>query len=154
MSQWYFAYGSNLWATQMIQRVGPINDPEHPPRIARLDNYQLVFQHLDETGAAFANILSPGPGVIGVAYRCSRVQLETLDVYESGYERISVKVTDPEGKVLEAEAYVIQPASGDAHGIPSDDYLKRIILGATEHGLPKSYIESIITAAQREIIRT
>ena len=154
MSRWYFAYGSNLWATQMFQRVGPIDDPEHPPRMARLDNYQLVFQHLDETGPAFANILSPGPGVIGVVYRCSRVQLETLDVYESGYQRISVKVIDPAGRVLEAEAYVIQPASGVGHGTPSDEYLKRIILGATEHRLPKSYIESIIHAAQREINRT
>ena len=146
MAHWYFAYGSNLWANQMIQRIGYVDDPEHPPRIARLENYRLVFQHLECGGEAFANILRPGPGVIGVLYHCSLVQLQTLDRYESGYERISLEVTDLRGEVLAAEAYLIKPSSEVEYGIPSNEYLKKIILGATEHGLPRSYIDSIIPA--------
>ena len=153
MADWYFAYGSNLWVHQMTQRIGHVDDPEHPPQIARLKDYRLVFQHLECGGDAFANILSPGPGVVGVLYRCTPEQLRTLDFYESGYERVSLDVTDLSGGVLSAEAYVILPAPGVGYGIPSDQYLTRIVLGATEHGLPKSYIDSIISAAQSGIDR-
>lgn len=148
MAGWYFAYGSNLWTRQMIQRVGSIGDPEQPPRIARLANHRLVFQHLEDAGPAFANIVCPGPGVIGVVYYCNPLELEKLDRYESGYQRLPLEVTDETGEVLAAEGYIIKPATGVGYGNPSPEYLKRIIDGAAGHGLPASYIKSIVAAAK------
>src|SRR4051812_19256589 len=102
MESWYFAYGSNLWKDQMIERVGAVNYGEQGPRIAALANHRLVFQHLESGGPAFANIVSPGTGVLGVVYRCTAEQLDLLDRYESSYERRKIEVTDEAGEALSA----------------------------------------------------
>ena len=112
MESWYFAYGSNLWMDQMIERTGAINHVEQAPRIAHLANHRLVFQHLEKAGPAFANILRSGDGVVGVVYRCSPADFEKLDRYERGYERQAMMVTDIRGEVFPAAAYVIGPVAG------------------------------------------
>ena len=147
MDSWYFAYGSNLFAEQMIARTGSAGDPEHRPRIAHLADHRLVFQHLEHGGPAYANILSPGDGVIGVAYRCSEADLEKLDVFESGYERRPITVTDQQGEVLVAVVYIIRPAPSVGTGIPHAEYLERIVTGARQHGLPEHYISNIVAIA-------
>ena len=147
MDSWYFAYGSNLWMDQMIERTGAAGRGERPARVARLANHRLTFQRLADGGPAFANILSPGDGVLGVVYRCSSADLETLDRYERGYERQAVVVTDCEGEVLAALAYVVKPTSGTTVGRPSVEYLNKIIAGARQHGLPEPYIDEIAAIA-------
>jgi cation transport regulator ChaC len=147
MAPWYFAYGSNLWMDQMIERTGAIGSAEHRPRIARLAGYRLVFQHWENGEPAFANILSPGDGLFGVVYRCSPADLEKLDRYESGYERQPIVVSDQNGEVLPAIAYVVKPAPVANAGKPSAEYLERIITGAKQHGLPEQYVENILAIA-------
>lgn len=150
MEVWYFAYGSNLLADQMIERTGAIGHAEHPPRIARLAGYRLVFQTLEECGPAFANIHCSDDEVHGVVYRCNPAQLNTLDVYESGYERLVISVSDPQGEVLEAVAYIVSPALPARFGRPSEEYLERIVSGARQHGLPEPYIGSVVAIARAE----
>ena len=138
MESWYFAYGSNLWMDQMIERTDAIGHPENGPRIARLANHRLVFQRLDAADEAFANILCPGDGVLGVVYRCSQTDLERLDQYEGGYEHRSITVTDQHGEVLAAIAYVLIPAQAAITGRPTAAYLERIVGGAGSMDFPRS----------------
>lgn len=148
MASWYFAYGSNLWWDQMIERTGAIGAAEYPPRIARLANYRLVFQRLEKGGPAYANIVSPGDGVLGVVYRCRAVDLEKLDGYELSYERRLVVVTDPSGEELPATTYQVPPGPAISSGPPSDEYLQRIIRGARQNGLPEAYLAQIVALAR------
>ena len=147
MESWYFAYGSNLLVDQMIARTGMPERAERPPRIARLADYRLVFQHLAPGEPAFANIVSPGEGLLGVVYSCTPAVLEKLDSYEHGYARLPVRVTDQLGEVLAASAYIVQPAAAPAFGSPNAAYLQKIVHGAWQHGLPPEYIESIVAIA-------
>lgn len=147
MDSWYFAYGSNLSIEQMIARIGSTGSAEHQPRIAHLANHRLVFQQLEPGGPAFANILSPGDGVLGVVYRCRPADLARLDDYEGCYQRQPIQVTDRQGEVLAAVAYVAGPAPPVAFGRPSAEYLARIVSGARQHGLPEQYIGQIVATA-------
>jgi gamma-glutamylcyclotransferase len=143
MNEWYFAYGSNLWIEQMAARTGPIGQGEDRPRVARLPDHRLVFNMQGEDGQVYANVDSPGPGVIGVIYRCSPAALDKLDSYERGYERRRVLVTDEGGVTLEAVAYVARANRVANGGKPSAEYLERVVRGARQHGLPEAYIRAI-----------
>ncbi len=147
MSSWYFAYGSNLSSEQMIARTGRGESEELPPRRAILPHFRLVFQSLAFGGPAFANVLSPGDGVLGVVYRCSTIALQRLDKFEDGYERRPIQVLDEQGAILEAEAFVISPPALSGEGRPAAEYLKTIVDGARQHGLPESYIRDVLAIA-------
>jgi gamma-glutamylcyclotransferase len=149
-TSWYFAYGSNLSIHQMMMRIGTSSHVERGSKIARLANHRLIFQKIGTAEPPFANIISPGTGVLGVIYRCSSADLETLDRYESGYERKSVIVTDPDGEELAAIAYVIRPALAGNTGKPLAAYLERIVSGAKQHGLPEEYVNNIVGMRQSE----
>jgi len=147
-SIWYFAYGSNLWTEQLVARIGPLDDAADKPRIARLANYRLVFQHLDVTSAAYADIVTPGDGVIGVVYRCTSEQLDRLDIHEGGYDRQAVTVIDEQGESLSAMVYIMTPTPSLRFGKPTNAYLRKILRGAREHHLPEAYMRQIEAIAQ------
>lgn len=152
MECWYFAYGSNLCIDQMAARIGA-RSQSGGVRIARLPNHRLLFQQLAAAGPAFANIQAPGPGVLGVAYRCTAACLAKLDRYEDGYERRPIRIVDQHGQELDAVTYVMPPGFA-AHAVPPIAiYLATIVSGARRHGLPEDYIETIVAAAGSEILR-
>ena len=142
MSEWYFAYGSNLSIDKMIERTGAVDQRDDRPRLARLPNYRLVF-NVHHRGQVFANIHSPGKGVLGVLYCCSPAALNKLDNYETGYERQRVMVVTENGDKLEAFAYIASSTNAAISGKPSPEYLHKIISGARQHGLPETYVEEI-----------
>jgi gamma-glutamylcyclotransferase len=146
---WYFAYGSNLCAEQMLRRTGPIGEGEDSPRVARLLGYRLVFNMKGDNGLMYANIVQPGDEVIGVLYHCSLAALASLDAYEEGYQRRQVLVTLEGGTTREALAYVARPERTATGGGPSPEYLGIIIRGAKRHGLPEAYIRWIEAQAGR-----
>jgi gamma-glutamylcyclotransferase len=147
MESWYFAYGSNLSIDQLILRAGKLAEGDQLPRVARLANYRLVFQHLEPGEAAYANIVTPGSGVIGVLYRCSPTALERLDVFEEGYDRLPIAVVDEHGEVVIADVYIVNPTIPVKYGIPDADYLETIVGGARRHGLAATYIDEILAIA-------
>jgi cation transport regulator ChaC len=102
VSEWYFAYGSNLWMDQVVERTGPIGQGDDRPRIALLANYRLVFNMQDGRGEVFANIMAGGDGVAGVVYRLTHEALERMDQYEQGYHRKRVHVSFQNGELIEA----------------------------------------------------
>lgn len=150
MDPWYFAYGSNLHHGQLLARCGgSLSASEEPPRIVRLPNYQLVFNLDGGDGEVYANIATPGAGVLGVIYRCGPAALAKLDVYETGYDRLDVSVTDEQGNSLSAMAYIAQPANVTTARPPNQRYLQTILTGAREQGLPEDYIRQLEMLAKR-----
>jgi gamma-glutamylcyclotransferase len=143
MTEWYFAYGSNLWIEQMTERTGPIGQGAHAPRIARLDSFRLVFNMHGNDRQVFANIMSPGEGVLGVVYRCSSEALRKLDAYEEGYERGYIEVVLENGEKLNAVTYFAKTTHVGDCSQPSAAYLQRILKGARQHGLSDAYIRGL-----------
>jgi gamma-glutamylcyclotransferase len=152
MSERYFAYGSNLWIDQMIERTGPIRQGADRPRVARLPNYRLVFNMQGDEGQVFANLMCPGKGLLGVVYSCSPETLIKMDAYEKGYERGDVRVVLENGDELNAVTYFAKIAHVGNGSQPSAEYLQRVLGGARQHGLPDAYIREIeaMAKAKRE----
>ena len=149
MSERYFAYGSNLCIEQMVERTGPIRQGADRPKIVRLPNYHLIFNVQGDDGQVYANLKSPGHGVLGVIYCCSAKMLLKMDQFEKGYERRHVRVVLENGAELNAVTYVANVAPSETVIPPSPNYLQRILRGARQHGLPDSYIKEIETMASR-----
>lgn len=147
MDPWYFAYGSNLHHAQLIERCGQLSASDEPPRLVRLPNYRVAFNLDGGDGEVYANIITPGNGVLGVIYRCNAAALAKLDVYETGYDRLDVTVIDEHGSSLPAFAYIAQSGNVTAERRPAAEYLQIILTGARAHGLPLDYIREIESRA-------
>lgn len=143
MKEWYFAYGSNMWIDQMVERTGPLMQGEDGPRKAFLPNYRLAFNVPGDNGQVFANVVCPGDGVIGVLYRCSPEALRRLDEFEFGYERRRVQVTLENGEAREAFIYIADGANILEGRTPSAEYVRRILAGARQHRLPESLVREL-----------
>ncbi len=143
MDPWYFAYGSNLHRAQLIARCGLLSTSDEPPRMVRLPGYQLAFNMAGGDRQVYANVVTPGTGVIGIIYRCGPAALAKLDVYEAGYDRRDVTVIDDQKTEHQAIAYVARPDRVTTPGRPHPDYLHTILTGAREHGLPEEYFRSV-----------
>ncbi len=142
---WYFAYGSNMNRAQMRSRAGEI----HEELIGRLENFEFVFNKKVRGGSASANIRStPGKTVYGVLYKINESAFRNLDRFEGvpqHYRRVEVRVTDPSGKPVNAQAYIAVKVEKGLR--PAPHYLHGILDGAGEHGLPAEYIGEIKAAA-------
>lgn len=152
MSEWYFAYGSNMWADQMASRTGPVADGPDRPRRAFLPEYQLTFDVPGDDDQAFANVRRPGPGVHGVLYFCTPEALTRLDVFEFGYERRRTTVVLEDGARLDAFIYLAGPAGLVQGRTPTAAYLLRILTGARQHGLPEDYVRGIEALASGKTV--
>ncbi len=151
VSELYFAYGSNLWIEQVVERIGPIGEGAKRPMIATLPDHQLVFNmHAD--GQVFANLMSPGPGVLGVLYSFTAECLLKMDQYETGYAHRRVRVVLENGDEVEATTYHAEVVPAVALAPPSADYLQKILRGARQHGLPETYIKEIEARASAKTV--
>lgn len=145
VTTWYFAYGSNLNRAQMKSRAGQILDE----RLARLENYELLFNKKARGGSATENIRpAQGKTVHGVLYKVPDSALRNLDRYEGvpeHYRRIEVRAVDAAGNTVAAQAYIATKVENGLR--PAAHYLQTILDGASQHNLPAEYIESIKAAA-------
>ncbi len=144
-TSWYFAYGSNMNRAQMLSRAGQILEEE----VARLENYELVFNKKARGGSATANIRpAPGKTVHGVLYKIPESAYRNLDRFEGvpeHYRRIEVLATNGAGKKIAAQAYIATKVEKGLR--PAPHYLQVILDGAKEHNLPEEYIGQIKAAA-------
>ncbi len=148
MEAWYFAYGSNLLGSQLVARTGSAaGGAGQLPRLVRLADYRLVFQHPKLERPAYANIVPGGDGVLGVVYRFTSADFQSLDRFETGYERRMIIVQAADGEDLPAETYIMHVDDGAKFGRPDAAYLQRILDGAKQHGLSDDYLASIVTIA-------
>jgi cation transport regulator ChaC len=143
---WYFAYASNMNRAQMRSRAGQLLED----RLARLENYELVFNKKARGGGAHANIRpAPGKAVEGVLYKINEAAFRMLDRAEGApehYRRIEVEVRDASGQPFAAQVYIASKVEKGSLR-PAAHYLKTILDGAAEHNLSADYIEKIQLAA-------
>ena len=128
----YFAYGSNLWVTQMKERC-----PDH--RIIGkgiLNGYRWII-----STRGYANIVkSPPDEVYGVAYEISESDERKLDIKEGAYrkEMLAIKI---DGKSIECLVYV---DTVEKEGSPKQEYIDRINKGISDSKLPIEYVNRYI----------
>ena len=107
----YFAYGSNMSAARMKQRLGW----EAPRRGATLRDFQLVFDQagFNDPSWSPANIRSEQGGLVeGMVYEVEEKDLKILDGYEKYYQRLEVKVMAVKEKNLDAVTYLSKKIAG------------------------------------------
>jgi len=137
----YFAFGANMNKQALKNRgVIPINS-----KAAVLRGYRLEFRE------SVGNVVrDPDASTHGVFHILTAKDIEILDVVEGNgifYKRTTLSVElyekNENGTVNTLDAFVYV---GEAKGTikkPSERYLKLLIAGAEEHGVEKSYIDSL-----------
>ncbi len=140
MSRYYFAYGSNLDASQMERRC-----PGSQYRgKALLPKHRLAFTHPSVTwGGGSADILEDeiSPGVWGAVYELNAQDWARLIEAEGpNYRRTPVTVLEAgvEDCPLECDAFKVIDATGPH--LPSKLYHDKIVNGALNRGLPAGWI--------------
>ena len=137
----YFAYGSNMSTKQLRERG------LRPKRsfIAELRGHKLEFNKQGSDGSGKVNVERDGSSkVLGVVFEITQSDLAELDRYEGApahYGRKTVTVVSEEGESCSAITYI---ALRKAEGLrPTAAYVRKIIEGAVEAGLPWTYIEPL-----------
>ena len=116
-------------------------------RIARLDDYALVFDLPVGKGERAVANLRPRPGadVWGLAYQLTAPEFDRLDrsegVPHGAYLRAPVSLILPGGETLAAFSY--RSERGVPGRKPSRRYLGLLLRGARHHGLPQHYVERL-----------
>lgn len=92
---------------------------------------------MDQNGKA--NIVPDGSGIVwGVLFELSEEEFQRLARFEGGYSRLTIEVAcvEPAAR-FRAETFMAKP---DESGLlPTSQYLRVILDGAREHGLPADY---------------
>lgn len=141
---WYFAYGSNMTGSIFLERRGM------QPLAARcgwLEGYRLCFNipvGPGERGVANVEPLA-GACTCGVLYLLRTAELDRLDrtegVHVGFYRRVSVEVlVEGEGRMA---AFTYQSSMTVGGRKPSPRYMRLLLDGAREHGLPAEYLEGL-----------
>lgn len=152
MTDLYFAYGSNMCATQMTARCpsAVLQD------IAVLPGRRLTFPRFSSRRRCGVAGFCPDPqsDVWGVVYRLSGKDLTVLDRIEgydpqrpsnaNRYNRITVEVRlgGHLGAALRCHTYDAVPEPGSF--VPSADYKETMVRGARTNGLPRHYVERLL----------
>jgi cation transport regulator ChaC len=147
LSDWYFAYGSNMNLAQIRSRCSrPV-----VVAIARLADHRLTFYGHTETWDGAMETVEPTPGyeVWGVIFQLSRLDWERLDEWQGArldgagqYFHFPVTVTDMDGQDHNVRIYK-KDVQGEPRD-PSHEYLEHIAHGAAENGLPPHYVEALL----------
>lgn len=132
----YFAYGSNLDAEQMSQRC-----PGARVRFrARLPHHRLDFTHYSVrwSGGAADVVPESDSTVWGVVYE--RVDLQLLDRFERGYDRVLLRVLDDRDRLHDVISYSVRDKARFA---PSDAYVAKMVHWAGRWEFPDTYLAGL-----------
>jgi len=152
---WYFAYGSNMQSATLRGRRGIEYRRALP---ARLDGWRLVLDKppLVPMSGAFANVIPDTTAAVhGVLFEITEDDLAHLDLTEGvlvgNYERVPVTVqplTPPDADFV--VAYTLTSERRDPERLPTQRYMRLLIEGAEEHGLPEDYVALLRSQPARE----
>lgn len=134
----YFAYGSNILHERLKNRVETFTEKLEPGIPYTLENYSLIFNVGGFAGNyAFANIIpNPGLKVEGLLYDLTPEQFDTLDRYETLYEKYFFPINETTiGCVYIGKNRNISRKACR----PSLDYLNTIINGCKQANLTETY---------------
>jgi len=132
---YYFAYGSNMdkaWLTRRIKKF-------HAATRATLKDYQFVYNKKSKDGSSKANIIhKENSEVLGICYEIDINDLNVLDGYERGYDRIEVQLQLDCDIFARGNVYISNSILDNIG--PTDDYRSIIVKGAKSWGLDQQYI--------------
>ena len=142
----YFAYGSNMSLPRLTARVASAE------RIGvfRLAEHTLRFHKVGKDGSGKCDAYYTGYAedvVFGVLFDISEGDKATLDKIEGlgvGYQQKTVQLNDLKGNIINATTYFATKT--DPLLQPFSWYVKHVVFGAKEVGIPVSYINSIEVA--------
>ena len=123
----YFAFGSNMSARRMNDRLGwsPL------PSGAILHDYVMVFNKHSNDGGKANIMFSPSSLVEGILYSVNEEDLLTFDKYEGvsskQYKRYDIEVQDNNKKSIAAVAY--KALNTGEFFAPTKEYLNYILEG-------------------------
>jgi len=141
----YFAYGSNMSSRRL--RAADRAPSAVFIETARLAGHRLVFDKIGMDGSAKADCepsADPGDQVHGALFRIEardRAALDRAEGLGKGYDAFEVDVASASGVATRALTYLAtlkNPAL-----LPFDWYVRHVLLGARECGLPASYVAVI-----------
>jgi gamma-glutamylcyclotransferase len=135
----YFAYGSNMDARQMAQRV----PAARVLGAARLPGYRLAFTQRSKFGGAVSDVVvADTDEVWGVLYEMPLAVLEHLDAFEGLYVRKQLEVHH-RAAVFPAWVYLVREPDLVSALVPRADYLRLLLEGAAAAQLPAAYISQL-----------
>lgn len=141
----YFAYGSNMSLGQMEYRCPQASVVEN----VWVDGYRLAFCSQNPESGVATILPEEGSHVNGVLWKITAECEKALDRYE-GYPRLYgkevVHVKNADGKEREVMVYTMNEPYKDSPSRPADFYLKGILDGCRENGLP---VKPVIDAVKR-----
>jgi gamma-glutamylcyclotransferase len=149
---YYFAFGSNLKA----KRMHICNPTAVLVCAAKLLNHELVFLGNDSKlwkGAPASVVPVKGSVVWGAVWSLHQSEVKNLDEQEAVhlgiYNRTDVNVITADGENIQCITY--QKADSLIPHLPSPHYMRVIIEGAQEVGLPQEYIDKLQTVKHNEL---
>jgi gamma-glutamylcyclotransferase (GGCT)/AIG2-like uncharacterized protein YtfP len=134
----YFAYGSNLDATQMTERC----PSSLPLGRARLQHHRLDFTYYSSrwSGGAADVLPHSDQEVWGLLYRLPAADLARLDRFEAGYDRVLLQVESDRGSGLCVYSYTVREKRSFR---PSAAYIEKILRWARHWKFPSEYIAGL-----------
>lgn len=146
---WYFAYGSNLCRSRLLERVASARYD----RVARLAGHDFRFQKIGRDGSGKADAYPTGSSddaVWGALVEVVDAELVALDQFEPGYDRREVEVELPdEGEWRRAYTYLARPAFVDSSRLPFRWYRQLVVAGGLARSLPDGYLDRIAALPAR-----
>lgn len=147
--QLYFAYGSNMNLDQMEFRCPAATVKEN----VRLDGYRLAFCGKNP-GCGVATILpEEGSHVDGVLWEITSECERSLDGYEGYpwlYGKETIHVENAEGEGREVMVYMINAPYKDHPSGPSQVYLRGILEGCRQNGIPVKNVKEAVKRSRTE----
>lgn len=147
---YYFAYGSNLSLSRLIERVGGLGKVKRVGSVV-LPGYSLTFDCGWRTHS-YANVKKADSDeyiVEGVGYELSDAQISRLDFYEGWpYHYTKFYFRDHKGRMM--FGYWSMDKYYSSNALPDIKYLNYLITGARENNLTatlaflEKYKESIL----------
>ena len=143
MNLYYFAYGSNMCTGRLRARVPSARQVF----ITQLREHILRFQKRSVDGSVKADAELTGRNddvVWGVVFEFDSAQKPDLDRAEGlghGYEEKQVSLKDCTGQTYQAQMYFASRSHKVTNLRPYSWYLRFVVEGAKQHGLPPDYIE-------------
>lgn len=145
----YLAYGSNMLIARLRRRA---------PSAARLGitclpGYELRFSKKSTDGSAKCDLrrnTASGTIAYGVVFTIDDRDIPELDDAEGcdrGYRKDTFAVEVEGHGLLDAVAYIAERSTPDS--LPYDWYVKLVLAGAIEHGLPDDYRAAIAATPSR-----
>lgn len=157
----YFAYGSNLCPNERARwlRERHLTDQDlQPVSLAWLPDHTLSFGYRSQRrgGGALDVRSSLGSVVHGALFSVSEAGWRMLDVKEAvahpttGYERCSVRVVLPDGKLTDVITYRVKATDQQPHCDPAPGYLETVQSGMDHWSMRPEARTALAAAASGE----